>query len=166
MEQVEDVKRYRKVIETVRVKVVAVRDADNKVITKASARQSIQDWIDADEIGDELFIKSFDNRYDVDNTTLLGWTAEVVRFEWRTVKSKTSEPTVKVVREPKARPTVDRKGRPITYTNGNRLVNRRGYNPATVVKKTTTTPLTAEQIEERKARLRGGHFIGATYLGK
>ena len=165
MEQVEDVKRYRKVIETVNIKVVAVKDGD-RPITKTKARQSIQDWIDADEIGDELFIKSFDNRYDVDDTTLLGWTAEVVRFEWRTVKSKTSETTAVVRREPKAQPTHDRKGRPITYTNGNRLVNRRGYNPATVVKKTTATPLTAEQIEERKLRLRGGHFIGATYLGK
>lgn len=165
MEQVEDVKRYRKVVDTLRVKVVAVRQADNTVITKTLARQSVQDWIDVSENPDAFFIKSFDNRYDIDGTTLLGWTAEVVKFEWAERKPKASK-SATVRREPKARPTVDKNGKAIVYTNGKRVIKRRGMTSATVVRKTTTTALTAEQLEERKARLRGGHFVGATYFPK
>lgn len=165
MEQVEDVQRYRKVIDTLRVKIVAVKDENRKAITKTMARQSVQDWIDASENPDGFFIKSLDNRYDVDGTTLLGWTAEVVKFEWTVRKPKASK-SVTVRREPKAQPTHDKNGKRIVYTNGKRVVKRRGMTGATVVKTTKTVALTPEELQARRERLRGGHFVGATYLGK
>jgi hypothetical protein len=169
MEQVEDVKRYRKVVDTVRIKHVRGRLEDGSFELKSTAKSyfadKVEEWNGLGESGDtQAFVKAFDNWYDVDGTTLLGWVATVCEFEL--VERQPKAVKVKVVREVKSLRELDKNGRRIVYTNGKRVVKRRGMASATVVKKTTTTPITAEELQARRERLRGGHFVGATYLGK
>ena len=166
MEQVENPKRYRKVIDSVVIYQNRGREGgayELKSEAKAYFTSMVADWNATQDSG--AFLKSFENRYDVDGTTLLGWTATIVEFEWAERKPKAKvvrEPkavTVKVVREPKVRKTVDSNGKPIVYTKGKRVVKKRGMTGATVVAKKVGAILTPEELAERKARLRGGHFI-------
>jgi hypothetical protein len=164
MEQVEDVQRYRKVISSKIYRVKKTRLEDGNYTTAGMVRRAFAEQIGADNTITKLTTWLSDE----DNTIQLGWIFSVKEFEWTERKPKAvakPEPKVRKVRQVA---THYQNGKPIIRTAGKVVSKRRGAGGtlATKVAVRTVEPQTAEQLQARRDRLRGGLFIGATYLGK